>query len=405
MQRDVRIAATSGLRRPAAAVSRTPPCSTRTTTRYEALNGISSRRSGTARDIAEAADRSRGAAASPTRRRTSASPAGSTSTRRSDFAVSLTKVKGRAHVQGAASTTPTATRREQTSNNAFGTINFQQTRSAPIRSTRRSASPTRRSARSARSRRREVRRDALRLQQHRGLRPGQLEGDRRLTLDYGVRFVHQQPQYDKLGQASNFLPEKWTRRAGAGAVRAGLHDHRASVPVPGREPAGDEPADRSVPRARTRRWHRRHARAEHRQHANGLFLPGQRHRRRRPTRCPALALAPRFGMAYDVTGKQKFVLRGGVGLFFDRPSGNDVLGRRQQSADVRNVTVRYAPAADARQRRPDDQGAPSLARFSTTSKLPVVVQWNGGMQMALPWAIVARRRRTSGSTATTRSRA
>ena len=32
----------------------------------------------------------------------------------------------------------------------------------------------------------------------------------RLTLDYGVRFVRQQPQYDKFGQAANFLPEKWT---------------------------------------------------------------------------------------------------------------------------------------------------------------------------------------------------
>jgi hypothetical protein len=31
----------------------------------------------------------------------------------------------------------------------------------------------------------------------------------RLTLDYGVRLVHQQPQYDELGQASNFLPERW----------------------------------------------------------------------------------------------------------------------------------------------------------------------------------------------------
>ena len=30
----------------------------------------------------------------------------------------------------------------------------------------------------------------------------------RLTLDYGVRFVHQQPQYDKLGQGVNFLPEQ-----------------------------------------------------------------------------------------------------------------------------------------------------------------------------------------------------
>jgi hypothetical protein len=33
----------------------------------------------------------------------------------------------------------------------------------------------------------------------------------RTTLDYGVRFVHMQPQYDSLGQASNFLPEKWTQ--------------------------------------------------------------------------------------------------------------------------------------------------------------------------------------------------
>jgi hypothetical protein len=33
----------------------------------------------------------------------------------------------------------------------------------------------------------------------------------KLTLDYGVRFVHQQPQYDSLGQASNFLPEKWNQ--------------------------------------------------------------------------------------------------------------------------------------------------------------------------------------------------
>ena len=31
----------------------------------------------------------------------------------------------------------------------------------------------------------------------------------RLTLDYGMRFVHATPQYDKLGQGSNFLPDKW----------------------------------------------------------------------------------------------------------------------------------------------------------------------------------------------------
>ena len=35
----------------------------------------------------------------------------------------------------------------------------------------------------------------------------------RLTLDYGMRFVHQQPQYETTGQASNFLPEEYARGA------------------------------------------------------------------------------------------------------------------------------------------------------------------------------------------------
>ena len=32
----------------------------------------------------------------------------------------------------------------------------------------------------------------------------------RLTLDYGLRFVHQQPQYDRFKQASNFFPAQFT---------------------------------------------------------------------------------------------------------------------------------------------------------------------------------------------------
>ena len=32
----------------------------------------------------------------------------------------------------------------------------------------------------------------------------------RLTLDYGIRFTRQQPQYDQFGQMSNFFPEQWS---------------------------------------------------------------------------------------------------------------------------------------------------------------------------------------------------
>ena len=35
----------------------------------------------------------------------------------------------------------------------------------------------------------------------------------RLTLDYGVRLTHQQPQYDANGQASNFFLDQYSRSA------------------------------------------------------------------------------------------------------------------------------------------------------------------------------------------------
>ena len=57
--------------------------------------------------------------------------------------------------------------------------------------------------------------------------------NRQLTLDYGVRLVHQTPQYDARGQASNFFPDKWTPIGGAGAVRRGLRQRRVSrAPAP-----------------------------------------------------------------------------------------------------------------------------------------------------------------------------
>ena len=32
----------------------------------------------------------------------------------------------------------------------------------------------------------------------------------RLTLDYGMRFTRQQPQYDQFLQMSNFFPDQWS---------------------------------------------------------------------------------------------------------------------------------------------------------------------------------------------------
>jgi hypothetical protein len=50
----------------------------------------------------------------------------------------------------------------------------------------------------------------------------------RLTLDYGVRFVHQQPQYDKLNQSSNFFPNQWTAAASPVLYTAGCSNGAAT---------------------------------------------------------------------------------------------------------------------------------------------------------------------------------
>ena len=76
----------------------------------------------------------------------------------------------------------------------------------------------------------------------------------RLTLDYGMRFVHQQPQYDELRQSVELPAGGMEPVAGAAAVRRGLRQRRLSLL--GHQPPGDAPADRPVPRAAVGALHR-----------------------------------------------------------------------------------------------------------------------------------------------------
>ena len=120
---------------------------------------------------------------------------------------------------------------------------------------------------------------------------------------------------------------------------------------------------------------------------NGAVPGGPGHRQDRPTPGRRSAFAPRFGMAYDVTGaaaaraarRRRPVLR---------PAERQLdLRAGPESADLENVTVRYGAAADARQRRLTTEAPPALNVFEYDSELPSSVQWNGGVQMTLPWAI------------------
>ncbi len=203
----------------------------------------------------------------------------------------------------------------------------------------------------------------------------------RLTLDYGLRFVHQGPQYDELGQASNFLPERWDPSAAPllytavcanGAATCSGNNRQAFNPLTNEAlgPNSSLAIGTLVPGSGDS--------------TNGLFLSGQGIVET-TYNYPALGVNPRFGMAYDATGNQKIIVRGGVGLFFDRPDGNAIMPQVENPPSYTLVTARYGNLQSIGSSGLSTQGAPALSVYEYDSKLPSSTQWNTGVQMVLPW--------------------
>ncbi|MEO7273453.1 MAG: histidine kinase dimerization/phosphoacceptor domain-containing protein [Vicinamibacterales bacterium] len=203
----------------------------------------------------------------------------------------------------------------------------------------------------------------------------------RLTLDYGVRMVHQGAQYDQLGQASNFLPERWALSSaptlyGAACLGASpcTGNNRVAVnPLTGQNlGSGSSVAIGTlVPSTGNR--------------LNGLFLPGG-DIPKATYDSPFLGVAPRFGAAYDLTGRQTLVLRGGAGIFFDRPFTTALSGGVNNPPTSATVTAQFSQLQTLGGSGLRIAGAPGLTGVNFDSKLPASAQWNVGLQAALRWA-------------------
>ena len=126
-----------------------------------------------------------------------------------------------------------------------------------------------------------------------------------LTLDYGLRFTHQVPQYDANGQASNFFLERYDRSAAPAQYQPGCPGgvfpcettRQAMNPLTGALMGAGTAAliGQIVPGTGNP--------------ANGIVRAGDGISKYN-YEWPALALAPRFGAAYDVSGKQTMVHQG-----------------------------------------------------------------------------------------------
>jgi hypothetical protein len=208
----------------------------------------------------------------------------------------------------------------------------------------------------------------------------------RLTLDYGMRFTRQQPQYDQFQQMSNFFPDKWSATAAPTLYVPGCNNGAATCT--GNTLNAMDPRTNTilvVPGVANT------------QAAIGTVIPGSGDLlngirqagngiAKTDYTWPSLVLGPRFGIAYDVSGTQAFVIRGGAGLFYDRPNGNTIFSIPTNppittSSDLRNGQLQTLGTGLS------TIGVPAMSTFQYDAKVPSSTQWNAGVQTAMPWAM------------------
>ena len=205
-----------------------------------------------------------------------------------------------------------------------------------------------------------------------------------VTLDYGVRFVHMRPQYRRLRLQRQFPARPVERRAGAAAVRRRLRDQRVSLH--GRQPPRHGSGDRSDARCRTLRSRSARSCRTPARSPTACFPPEPGRSQDTYYTYPTIGITPRFGAAWDVQGNQRFVVRGGAGLFYDRAPANSVYGTVNNPPFTRNVTVRYGQLQNLSSTGLATEAAPSLTVWEYDSEYAASTQWNVGLQMMLPFS-------------------
>ena len=200
----------------------------------------------------------------------------------------------------------------------------------------------------------------------------------RLTLDYGMRFTRQQPQYDSFLQASNFFADRWSAsraprlyEAGCAAQPCTGNNRQAMDPRTGQllGPATAPVIGAIVPGTGDP--------------MNGIVRNGDGIAKENYV-WPTLVFGPRVGAAYDLRGDQKVVIRGAIGMFYDRPEGNSVFNQISNPPYSEAGTVRYGRLQQLGTGRLT-QTPPTMFVFYYDADVPSSLQWNIGAQFALPW--------------------
>ena len=197
----------------------------------------------------------------------------------------------------------------------------------------------------------------------------------RVTLDYGMRFYWIQQQFDESSQTANFLPDQYRAADAPRLYRPGTDPTtgaRVGVdPVTGQMVAATY-IGRIVPNTGKL--------------TNGVFQAGKGIEQGL-YRTRGVHFAPRFGFAYDVFGGQRLVVRGGAGVFYDRPQGNTVFDLVQNPPTTIQQTLFFGKMSEVGTGQVL-LAPPSLMAIDHEGKIPTTYAYNLGVQYKLPFESV-----------------
>jgi hypothetical protein len=201
---------------------------------------------------------------------------------------------------------------------------------------------------------------------------------RSLSVEMGVRYLWHQPIYTQSNNMASFDPARYDPARAVTVNRNGTLVPNSGDPYNGMVRAGD-----GVPEGELFRVPGGDSAAVLAVPTSGLrgFYPNRNE------------FGPRFSFAWTPTGGSETAVRGGVGLFFDRPEGNLLFGGGG------NGPVNSPPYVVSSQFENGNLSAPgggsvpapaplgTLAAIDPNLDVPRSWNWSVSLQRALPWGI------------------